>query len=88
MIVDSAVSFVGDNHSHENWHGQSDSNHGVQKVGVDEFQVASNNEIESVKIEIKYFLKINFWNYNSSVKIKILTYKKIRYTYLHKDCYT
>ena len=54
MIVDGAITFVRDDHRHEDGHGQSDPDHGVQKVGVDEFQVVANNEIESARIRIAY----------------------------------
>ena len=55
VIVDGAITFVRDDHRHEDGHGQRDSNHGVQKVGVDEFQVVADDEIESARrIRIAY----------------------------------
>ena len=52
MIVDGTITFVRDDHSHEDGHGQSDSDHRVQKVGIDEFQVVANDEIKSARIRI------------------------------------
>ena len=65
MIVDGAITFVRDDHSHEDGHGQSDSDHRVQEVGVDEFQVVTDDEIESKRIRIAYiFLRVQKAYYN------------------------
>ena len=65
MIVDSAITFVRDDHGHEDGHGQSDSDHWVQEVWVDEFQVVADDEIESARFTIKYiFLRVQKAHYN------------------------